>query len=375
MSALLRRRDALLAAGAWALARGTAAQPGRPAAKPVVITQVIDVSPGQQDVSKDFLVGARAFWQDANARGGVRGRPVQHTVIEVDAGAAAVRAAARTIRDNAACVAISGTAGENAATALASALRDEGVAIAHAAPWLQNSSVPVDDRTFPIFASRQEQIAHALRSLSVMSVAELGVVYADEADFALQREDLARVARELNIRVQHFRAGGDLVGLGQKLTPSTPAILLFVGGTPELAQFTQGLAKQARQRYIVALADVNLQTLVQMGASRSIPVIATQPVPLVTASLPIVRAYRDVLARLFDEPPASLSLAGFIAARYTFDVLSDADAGLTRGGVLAAFQRRASMDVGGFRIRFDERRRGGTFVTQSMLTPDGRVIG
>ena len=42
---------------------------------------------------------------------------------------------------------------------------------------------------------------------------------------------------------------------------------------------------------------------------------------------------------------------------------------------LAAFQRRSAIDLGGFRVSFDQRRRSGGFVTQSMLMPDGRVIG
>ena len=72
----------------------------------------------------------------------------------------------------------------------------------------------------------------------------------------------------------------ELVKVGQPIHPSTAAIILFIGGTPELAQFTQILDKQLRQRYVLALADVNLQVLQQMGGAKSTPVIATQPVPL-----------------------------------------------------------------------------------------------
>ncbi len=69
--------------------------------------------------------------------------------------------------------------------------------------------------------------------------------------------------------------------------------------------------RQQRQRYVIALADVNLQTLQQLGGRRSMPAIVTRAVPLVTSGLPVVRAYRDTLSRLFDEPPAPLSLATF----------------------------------------------------------------
>jgi hypothetical protein len=112
-----------------------------------------------------------------------------------------------------------------------------------------------------------------------------------------------------------------------------------------------------------------------MGGARSTPVIATQAMHMVTAHLPVVRAYRETLARLFDEPAAPLSLAGFIAARYTFEVLREIEGPLTRQTVLTAFQRRAAMDVGGYRVAFDGQRRAGAFVTQSMLTVDGRVVG
>jgi ABC-type branched-subunit amino acid transport system substrate-binding protein len=371
----ISRRRLLVAGSACAVAGAVRAQAGKAAGGPIAIAQIVDVSSGQQDVSKDFLVGSRAAWQDINAHGGVRGRPVQHLNLEVDGSRESVRAAIATIKDNAACVALCGTAGDLAATRVVDVLRSEQLAIAHAAPWLQNSSAEVDERTFPIFAARQAQVAHALKSLSVMSISEIGVVYATDLEHQALREDIARVAADLGVKLQAFRAAGDLVRLGQQLGRNTPAILLFVGGTPELVQFTQGLERQSRQRYIVALADVNLQTMVQMGAARTTPVIATQPVPVVTAGLPIVRMYRDVLGRLFDEPPTPLSLAGFIAARYAHEVLADLEGPLTRHNALAAFQRRAALDVGGYRIAFDPRRRGGTYVTQSMLTQDGRVIG
>src|SRR6187401_365522 len=145
------RRRALLAGGASALAFPVLAQTGRGTARPLVVAQVQDTSPAEQDVTKDFLIGARAAWQDINARGGIRGRQVQHVALEVDGSPASLQQAWHSVRDNPACIVLSGTAGDPAATALAELLRQEGAAIAHAAPWLQNSSVEIDDRTFPIF--------------------------------------------------------------------------------------------------------------------------------------------------------------------------------------------------------------------------------
>ena len=375
----LNRRRWLQRAGWLAAGAGTAAwaQPGRPASAShaLAVAQLVDFSAAQQDVSKDFLIGSRAAWQDINARGGIRGRPVAHLAIETDGTAASLRGALAEVQANPACVVMSGSVGDLLASQIGALSSQGQLAIAHAAPWLQNSSLPVDDHTFAIFAARQAQIAHALKNLSVMGIKVLGAVYASAREQAAYHVDIDRIAAGLQLQVQSFQGSGNMRQLGQKLTAATPAVLLFVGGTPELAQFTQGMDKQARQRYIVALADVNLQTLLQMGAARTIPIIATQPVPMVSAALPVVRQYRETLARLFDEPLTPLSLAGFIAARYTFEVMSALDGPLTRQSVLAGFQQRASVNVGGFRIAFDAQRRSGTYVTQSMMTPDGRLIG
>jgi hypothetical protein len=63
-------------------------------------------------------------------------------------------------------------------------LRAENAAIAHAAPWLQNSSVEADDRTFTVFADRQEQIAPALKSLTISGVRGVGAVFASAREAA-----------------------------------------------------------------------------------------------------------------------------------------------------------------------------------------------
>ena len=375
----LRRRQILQGAGLLAaqVAVPALAQSGKSAggARTLSVAQVVDSSLAQQDVSKDFLIGSRAAWQDINARGGLRGKTVRHLTLETDGTAASVRAALDKIKDDPSCVVLSGTVGDQVASQVVAQLSQDRLAMAHAAPWLQNSSLAIDDQTFPIFAAREQQITYALKTLSGMGLKELGAVYASNQDQTVYREDVERIAAGLGLKLLSLRGSGDLGILGQKLTPSTPAVLLFLGGTPELAQFTQGLGKQARQRFIVALADVNIQTMMQMGGARTTPVIATQVVPLVNASLPVVRTYRETLGRLFDEPPVPLSLAGFIAARYTHDVLSSINGPLTRQTALAEFQRRADVDVGGFRISYDAQRRSATYVTQSMTTADGRLVG
>lgn len=250
----------------------------------LTVAQIVDMSNSQIDVSKDFLVGSRTAWQEINAKGGIQGAPVRHLVMEVDGSPTSLRTAVDSLKTETQCVALFGSVGDRTASLLAGLLRREMPELPHVAPWLQNVDAAASTNTFPIFASRQEQIAHAIKSLSVMGIT-------------------------------------------------------------------------------------------QVGASRFTPMIATQVVPMVNSNVPIVKAYRTALGRLFDEPPTPLSLAGYVAARYTFEVLQGIEGTVTRATALQAFGRRSPVDLGGFRITPDARGQGTAYVTQSMVAADGRLVG
>jgi hypothetical protein len=262
-------------------------------------------------------------------------------------------------------LALAGTAGDKAAAEVIVALAKAKLDIAHAAPWLHNSSVQIGLHTFSIFADWQNQVAHAIKYLTGFNVKECGVVYASDAEKRRYQEQVERIGRNLNLRL----IDNSLVH------NNSPVIQLFVGGTLELAQFAQSLESRKMARIVMALADVNLQTFLDMQVARKTSIIAVQTVPSITSGLPIVQSYRAEMKKLFDESPTPLSLAGFISARYTYEVLAKVRQPLTRELALAAFQRKETMDVGGYKINYQGTDRASQFVTLTMLNKDGRTIG
>lgn len=369
---VLGRRDWLRCAtgmGVW-VAAGQPTWAQGDSSRTVSIAQVVDMSPPQQDVSRDFLTGSRAAWLDTNARGGIQGKPVQHMVLETDGTPGQLQAAWQTAHRQSQCAALAGCVGHNAAQGLAKLQTgaDTNNPLPLVAPWLHHTAAQgAVDTVFDVFADLRAQVTHALKSLASMGVPELAVAYAAGHDPALWQAAVAQAAREQNVKVQTIGAGVQL----------TQPIVLFVGGTPELHAFVEKLKLPAgRQCYVIALADVNLQVLAQMGnLPKKVSIVATQTVPLVTAGLPIVRAYREALARLYDEPPSPQGLAGFIAAKYAAEVLQQINGPITRANALAAFQQRKPVTVGGWSVSYQDKKRSAPFVTQSMLSSDGRIVG
>jgi hypothetical protein len=223
--------------------------------------------------------------------------------MEVDSSTASIKAAVQAIKADSHMVAMLGTVASATANQVTEMLSRDLPDVAHVAPWLQTGRSDIGDNTFSIFASRQEQITYALKSLAAMGVQEIGAVYATPAELTGYRGDVEQAAKSMNLSCKHLGPAPDLQQFGRSLNNGSPRILVFLGGTPELAQFSQGIDKQASQRYIVAMSDVNLQTLQQLGLSRHAPVIATQVVPLLNTGVPLVKNFKDVLGRLLDEPP------------------------------------------------------------------------
>jgi hypothetical protein len=56
-------------------------------------------------------------------------------------------------------------------------------------------------------------------------------------------------------------------------------------------------------------------------------------------------------------------------------MLRGVDGPLTRQNVLIALGKRSAIDLGGFHIALEGKGRGGTYVTQSMVSADGRIVG
>ena len=374
----LNRRDWLqcTALASLALAVPLRAQPHRSAVADgaLSVAQVVDMSPAQQDISRDFVIGSRLAWEEFNAQGGLHGQPVHHRVLETDGTTTSLQTAWQQAHANAGCVALSGCVGHTAAGELARLQARAGTRtpLPQIAPWLHSrAALTAGDLVFDIFPDYQAQIGYALQTMLSIGVRDMGVVYGNALLQQQSAAEITRVAQAMQLRTHTLNSGQP------ERTSPPQALILFIGGTPELHAFTRQLLLPAgRQCYVVALADVNLSVLAQLGSMpRNVSVIATQTVPLITASLPVVRAYRAALARLYDEPPSSQGLAGFIAARYSADILASVQGPLSRTSVLAALRRYQDANVGGFRVAFQGEKRSSSFVTQTMLTSDGRIVG
>ncbi|HKW84624.1 MAG TPA: ABC transporter substrate-binding protein [Burkholderiaceae bacterium] len=368
-------RRALLVASCAALPTfPVLAQPRGADTKSLRVTQLLDSSADQQELSRDYSTGVRLALAEIRQAGG---RVPQLVSIDTDGSAASLRDALMQVKSDPTQVALLGAVGGRLAAASIAGAKQAQLEIAHVAPWLADSRFDGERQVFAIFASREAQIRHALGALATMGVSELGLVYPGRREEEMH-DEIEAITKRLSLRTRRLSVpnGQDVAAYAAALRPDVPAFLLFLGGSIELAQFTQGLTKQVLPRYIICLSDVDTTTLLQLNPGKAASVIFAQVVPNPqSSSAPVVRSYRQTLKALFDEAPSPVSLAGYLAGRYAARVLGTLDAGASRAAVLAEFERRRPIDLDGYRIEFTGQGRGSSFVSQTLLGANGRLIG
>jgi hypothetical protein len=375
------QRRRLLGAMAGAAALGaTAARATTPPVHagegaPVQVTQLMDVSATQQELSRDYATGFRLAFQELKSTTGQR---VDLRFVEVDGSEAALNDAIQKVRADSAQVALIGTVGEGLALASLQASQRQGLEIAHVAPYLADTRFDGDAHLFALFASREDQIRFVLKGLSAMGVSELGIVYPNAAQQAALQPGTAKIIEKLQLkaRVMSVPAGQDAEAFSRGFDSKVPYFLLFMGADIELALFTRGLSQRGMQRYVICLSDVDPTTFLQLAPGKSVPVIFTRVVPDPrTSPFAVVRSYRAALQRYFSEDPSPTSLAGYLGGRYAAAVLAAAGPNPTRARVLAEFKRRSAIDLDGWRVEFGDDGRASSYVAQTLLNANGSFVG
>ena len=344
---------------------------------PLRLLQPLDPSADQQEQVRDHAAGLQLAVQGVNQAGGIGGREVQVQSLPVTPDGAGVHSLQQRLRADSGLLGLAGCTSERLSLVVVEALLRSDPGVAHVAPWMHDGRHDAAPQVLNLFASRDQQVRHTLASLHEMGLRQLAVVYDGEDSRATVQRSLDAALQQLSLRPPLWVATDGVESLARRLPPDTPPVLAFVGGTLELARFVQALSARSMTRYVVSLADADLGLLTQLGATRAMPLVLTQVVPNPrSAAVPLARLFRERYAVLYDDTPSPAGLAGYVAGRYLLRLLDRVGPQATRAALLEQVRRRPEADIEGHPLRFGNgRSRGSAFVTQTLITRDGRLIG
>lgn len=369
---------------AWACGlHGMAAAENGVTAQEIVLGQSSPFTGPAAEVGRDFQEGARSYFAQVNARGGVHGRRVR--LLSLDDGYDPERTLANTQqliwRDK--VFALFGFSGTPTVLAALPAIREAGIPLIAPHTGAVALREPFHRLIFHVRASYAQETDFLLRQLQGNGRVRVAVFY--------QNDELGKSLLE-NLRQRVSVYGLILVGsrsiernsdevsaAAEKFMQMRPDVVIqAVSYRPAAALITHMRAAG----YLGGFSNysfVGSQSLAARLQQAGVGTEITQVVPFPNkARLPIVYEYQKAMDSSASRAGCNfIGLEGYIAARVLVEGLRRAGPHLTRAGLIRALESitPANYDGGGFSLHFSRTDHSGSdFVDLTAIGTGGRFI-
>ena len=343
----------------------------------IVLGQSAAFSGPATQLGTQFHAGARLWFDQLNAKGGVGGRQVE--IRHLDDGYEPDRCVANTeklIKDEVfALFGYIGTPTSLAALPLATSARVPFIAPFTGAMGLRE---PFKREAFHLRASYDDETALIVKQLIELSQNRIGVFYQNDAygKAGLSGVTKALAARQLKPVAEGTveRNSEDVAAAVAKLAKSGAQAIVQIGAYKACAAFIRQAKQAGYGGKFYNVSFVGTQALADELGKDGAGVVVSQVVPSpYNPARPVSREF-VAAAKQQGRVQANLSsVEGYLAAKLFTEGLKRAGGKPTREALIAALES-INEDFGGYRVSFGPGNHvASKFVELSMLTGDGRV--
>jgi branched-chain amino acid transport system substrate-binding protein len=372
----LRRRTVLAALAAAPLT--PLAAPAKNA--PWKLAQSTTLSGPLGDLGQAIQQGARAYFDELNAKGGVHGRPVQLTSLDDVYDVKKALANVEGFLEDPDTFALFNCFGTPLVSAMLPKVIESGVPFF--APYTGALAArPKARNVFNIRASYPEEAEQLVQHLATVGIKRIGVAYQNNAfgkevfDGAVLAAQKHKLAPPPNATVEND--GSDAGKAAAKLIEADPeAVIVGLAGKPTV-DFVKAIRAKRRGLALYALSVLGAAATLKALGDDGIGMAISQVVPLPTSpTMGVVRDFRAAWnASGTKLEPSHVALEGYINARVFVEGLRRAGPNATRASLVDALWALKRHDLGGFEVGFSEPGRNASrFVELTMVAAGGKLV-
>lgn len=327
-------------------------------------------------------IGAKAVFDDVNARGGIHGQKIRF-VYEDDKYQPAETIRLLNLvgaRDRPVLfVNLLGSAN------VAAVLKDQtleklGVPAVGVTPGVESLRSPGSPLIFHTQAGDKLQLERAVAHLSTVGIESLGVVYQDNpfghSGLAYVEDSAKRLGLKLLGRVAVKVGADDLNHAAVELKATNAQAYIMVLASNSGAAFVRDVRNSGDRTLIYGMSYVSVADVIEKaGAKAAEGVALTQVTPnTFSEGSGIVRSFRALMLRQAPkEVPTQLNFIGYLAARAAVDALQRAGTSITPATVANAL-KAVRIDENGYTLDFTKGNIGSSYVNIGMIDRRGRLV-
>jgi branched-chain amino acid transport system substrate-binding protein len=343
------------------------------AAAPIVIGQSAPLTGPAAAAGKAFVDGARAYINDVNRAGGVRGRSIELRTLDDAYDPSRAAENAKTLIDEGA-LGLFGFINTPASVAGAAVATQHKVPFIAPASGVSSLRQPGNDYIFNVRASFKDEATRITSHLETVGVERISFfsLFIPESKVMFEHMGglLAKSGRKFYTAVNVQPGAVDLAKAAADLKPKeTQAVVLFCPGKM-CADLIHELRKQggsALTYYTISSAGDVFGELATKGAS--IAVTQVMPYPWVSGAFPVVDRYQKAMTSAGKTDFGYWSLEGYISAQVLVEGLRRMDGNdkPTPGALAEAMRSIGRLNFGGFEVVLDRAYRNGSRYTDITL--------
>ena len=349
-------------------------------ASDILVGQVAGQSGPFADAVRDYIAGARTYFDHANSTGGVHGSRIDLRIRDDGGDHTRTAALTRDLIDQDRVDVLFGYFGDAnvAEGARSEAYARSGIALGGAVSGLDPGEGVAN--LFFTRASYDGEIRRVIEQFRGMGIRRFGIASAaleSPRSVAARAAAIVRDAQAERAATVEFSAEGrDPSEAVRKLRGSQPQLVLVIADTVATAGFIKAWRQGDAGTFLVGLSLVNHTTVMELlGPKLATGTLITQIVPDPAKSeLAVVGEHLRLMKKYRDEPPSHLTLEGFLAAKTLVIALRKARKGASRAEIASAMRSLDRADLGGVNVGFGTRSRGYSFVDIAFLRRNGTLL-
>lgn len=349
-------------------------------ARDIHVGQSVDLSGPLGYLGRDYVAGAKVYFDHVNSKGGVNGRKIVHLVQDNGGSADKSSRISQEFIQQHKVDALFGYFGEGSLENLGrmDAFRQSGIPLVAPLTGLRPGNGAAR-----IYYIRPEYSVEARKLVAFFArkgVRRFAVVYAQD-DYG--RAVLQAVEAELKRDGLSMEGGYAVSTSGDGLDKAIdgcrekkPQATILALQTLPAAQFVKAYRKHDQGGFLMGLSLINNETLFEFAGKDANGVMLSEVVPHPNdALMPISAEHQRIMKIYRDEPPSHLTLEGFIAAKYLVQAMKKAGKGFTPGQLADALDAGSEIDLGGFFLAYSSgNKRGSSLVDINVISKNGRLL-
>jgi ABC-type branched-subunit amino acid transport system substrate-binding protein len=345
----------------------------------IVLGQSAPFSGPAEQLGVQFHEGAKLYFENINAKGGVHGRRIElkHLDDEYEPDRCAANTKQFITDDVFALFGYIGTPTSLAALPLAT---DAKVPFFAPFTGAQGLREPFNRYAVHIRASYFDETAAIVRQLTTAGIKKIAVFYQNDAYGQAGLAGVVRALKALNLEplvsATVERNSTDVTAALETIMPRNPEAIVQISAYKSCAAFIRQARKKGFPGNFYNVSFVGTQALANELGSDSKGVIISQVMPFpYTPLIPVAGEYLDAIKASSKKHAANYSgIEGFVAAKVFVEALRRAGKALSREAFLSAIDTLQNFNLGGWSVDFGPNKRTAShFVELTLLTPDGRV--